>query len=162
MQEINQDGKLFFTADQGKTTASNGLDSLISQGPVISFFFFFYFFILFDAHTKQDDPKENKWKFDYSILSFFSLSYATYLQPVNHLYRSHWHSPPCSLFLFLEMGKGAILLPHSPLLLFTGLWPRVGVWGASSLTQNQWLSDAFRSAVCLPHWKFLLFSFFVK
>lgn len=68
----SQDGKSFFcaTAGQGKTTASNGLDSVISPGLVI-LFFFFYFSIPFDAPTKQDDPREHKWKFDNFLLSFF-------------------------------------------------------------------------------------------
>lgn len=158
----SQEGKSFSctTAGQGKTTASNGLDCDFSWA--CYFFFFFYFSIPFDAPTKQDDPSENKWKFDNSILSLFfffmlfSFGQAAYLQPARRLCRSHWHSPPCPSFLLLVIasvaGKGAILQPRSPLLLFTGLWPltcdRRGCSG-SIFIKNQWLSSVFRCAVCV-------------
>lgn len=130
----SEDGKSFpcATAGQGKTTASNGLDSLISPGLVISLFFF-HFSIPFDAPTKQDDPREHKWKFDNSLLSvslfFFSLL-AFVFEPSCTFAASETSvlvSPPCPSFLFVLIasvpGKGAIVQPLSPLLLFTGLWP---------------------------------------
>lgn len=147
-----QEGKSFScsTAGQSKTTASNGLDSVISLGLVISFFsfFFFYFFIPFDAPTKQDDPRENKWKFDNSILFLFFLCvfffFFSFLSTKLHicsqwdarvgLVAVHFLVPFLYLLIASVAGKGVISQPRSPLL-FTRLWPLTceGGWGSRVL-----------------------------
>lgn len=79
----SQEGKSFSctTAGQGKTTASNGLGCDFSWACYFFSFLFFYFSIPFDAPTKQDDPSENKWKFDNSILSLSFFFRAFFFRP---------------------------------------------------------------------------------
>lgn len=160
----SQEGKSFSctTAGQGKTTASNGLGCDFSWACYFfSFLFFTSPFHLMPLQNKMTPVRTNEnliIPFFLSLFFFvlFSFGQAAYLQPVRRLCRSHWRSPPCPSFLFLLIasvaGKGAILQPRSPLLLFTGLWPltcdRRGCSG-SIFIKNQWLSSVFRCAVCV-------------
>lgn len=114
----SQDGKSFFcaTAGQGKTTASNGLDSVISPGLVISFFFASPFHLM-PLQNKMTPGSTNEnliiFFFFFSFFLLFSFSQAAPLRPVKRLCWSHWHSPPCPSFLFILIasvsGKGAYL-----------------------------------------------------
>ena len=137
------------SAGQGKTTASNGPDSVISLG-LFLFYFFFHFSIPFDAPAKQDDPREHKWKFDNSFLFFFFFLFlpffsswqAAHLRLVKRLNQSHWYSPPCPSFRFVLTASVRGKEPPCSLTLPWSFSPGFDLWHVTGGEGVQGISDS--------------------